>query len=58
MVPKGTKANISLPVTQSQVLTIINKEELSQSSIINGLQTGQFSLQEGDYIITVRSEKE
>jgi len=57
-VPNGTKANITLPVSQSQTLGIINGEGRNQSSRIDGLQTGQFSLQEGDYVITVTSEKE
>jgi alpha-L-rhamnosidase len=57
-VPNGTKANIMLPVSQSQTLGIINGEGHNQSSRIDGLQTGQFSLQEGDYVITVSSEKE
>ena len=57
-VPKGTKANITLPVSQSQMLAIINEQGLNQSSRIDGLQTGQFSLQEGNYVITVTSEKE
>ncbi len=57
-VPNDTKANIRLPVSQSQTLVIINEQGLNQSSRIDGLQTGQFSLQEGDYVITVTSEKE
>ncbi|MCP4975350.1 MAG: family 78 glycoside hydrolase catalytic domain [Maribacter sp.] len=57
-VPNGTRANITLPVSQSQMLAIINEQGLNQSSRIDGLQTGQFSLQEGDYVITVTSEKE
>ena len=57
-VPNGTKANITLPVNQSQTLGIINGEGRNQSSRIDGLQTGQFSLQEGDYVITVTSGKE
>jgi alpha-L-rhamnosidase len=57
-IPNGTKANLSLPVSQSQMLAIINEQGLDQSSRIDGLQTGQFSLQEGDYVITITSEKE
>lgn len=57
-VPNGTKANITLPVSQSQTLAIINGEGRNQSSSIDGLQTGQFYLQEGDYVITVTSKKE
>ena len=57
-VPDGTKANITLPVSQSQTLGIINGEGRNQSSRIDGLRSGQFSLQEGDYVITVTSGKE
>lgn len=55
-VPKGSKANVSLPVSQSQMVAMIN-EQGNQSSNIDGLQTGQFSLQEGDYVITVIAKK-
>jgi alpha-L-rhamnosidase len=57
-IPNDTKANITLPVYQSQILVISNEEGIIQSSRIDGVQTGQFSLQEGDYMITVTSEQE
>jgi len=57
-VPNGTKANITLPVSESQILAIGNEHGLNQSSRIDGSQTGQFSLLEGDYVITITSEKE
>ncbi|MFT5999526.1 MAG: alpha-L-rhamnosidase [Neolewinella sp.] len=57
-VPNGTKANVTLSVAQPQVVAVVNSQGLKQSSSINGLQTGQFSLQAGDYVITVASEKE
>lgn len=57
-VPKGAKANITVPVSQSQIVAISNEQGLSQSSSVDGLQTGEFSLQEGDHVITVTSEKE
>ena len=57
-VPNDAKANVSLSVSQSQKVAIINEQGLKQSSRITGLQTGEFSLQEGDYVITVTSEKE
>jgi len=47
-----------LPVSHSQTLVTINRGGLNQSNKNDGLQTGQFSLQEGDYVITVTSEKE
>jgi alpha-L-rhamnosidase len=57
-VPNGTKANVTLPVSQTQKVEALNAQGLNQSSNIDGLQTGQFSLEEGDYMITVTSEKE
>jgi alpha-L-rhamnosidase len=57
-VPIGTKANVTLPVAQSQVVAIINNQGLNPSGSINGLQTGQFALLAGDYVITVASEEE
>lgn len=57
-VPSGTKANVRLPMSQSQKLVIMNEQGQNQSSGIDGLQTGRFSLQEGDYVITVAPEKE
>ncbi len=56
-VPKGSRANVSLPVSPSQKVVMIN-EQGNQSSSIDEWQTGQFSLQEGDYVITVTAEKE
>lgn len=55
-VPNGTKAHVKLPVSESQRLAIVNDEVKNLSSKIDGLQTGQFSLQEGDYVITVNSK--
>ena len=57
-IPHGTKANVSLSVSRSQKVRIINEQELNESSRIRGLQTGNFSLQEGNYVITVTSEGE
>lgn len=55
-VPNTTKAKVTLPISQSQRVTILNGQGLNQSSSINGLQIGHFSLQEGSYVITVTSE--
>jgi alpha-L-rhamnosidase len=57
-VPIGTRANIKLPVSQSQLLEIIDEQGLNQSSRMGGLQTGQFFLQEGNYVISVTSDEE
>lgn len=53
-VPTDTKAKITLPLSTSQILLINN----NQNSTVEGLQTGKFSLTEGDYVIAVTSEKE
>lgn len=57
-VPKGSRANVTLPLPPSHMVAIINEEGINQSGSIEGLQTGQFSLPAGDYVITVTSEKE
>ncbi len=57
-VTNGTKDNVTLSIAKPQVVAVVNSQGLKQSSSINGLQTGQFSLQAGDYVITVASEKE
>ena len=57
-VPSSSRANIRLPKSQSQVLTVINGKGLNQSNKIHGLQTGQFFLEEGEYEISVTSEEE
>jgi alpha-L-rhamnosidase len=57
-VPIGTRANITLPLSQSQLVEIINEQELNQSIVMDGLQTGQFFLQEGNYVISVTSDEE
>jgi alpha-L-rhamnosidase len=56
-VPKGTKAKIKLPVFPSQMVSIKDNRSPKQKGKIVGLQTGQFSLSEGDYVITVTSKR-
>ena len=57
-VPIGTRANITLPLSQSQLVEIISEQELNQSIRMDGLRTGQFFLQEGNYVISVTSDEE
>ena len=57
-VPNGSKANVNLPVSQSVIVEITDERGLNQSRNIDGLQTGQFSLPTGEYVITVSSKKE
>jgi len=52
-VPKGTKANITLAVSASSRITILDKNGLNLSDNVNDLQTGQFSLQGGNYVIRI-----
>jgi alpha-L-rhamnosidase len=56
-VPDGSKAKIVLPVNQSQLVSILNDEGSKPTVGIEGLQTGQFSLPQGKYVITVNSER-
>ncbi len=56
-VPNGTRANITLPVSPSQMVSINDNRRQKQKGKIVGLQTGQFSLPEGDYVITVASKR-
>jgi alpha-L-rhamnosidase len=56
-VPNGTRANITLPVSPSQMVSIKDNRRPKQKGKIVGLQTGQFSLPEGDYVITVTSKR-
>ncbi|SFB38549.1 alpha-L-rhamnosidase [Algoriphagus aquimarinus] len=52
-VPKGSIANVTLPIIQSQKVTISNGKGQKPSTEIEGMQTGQFALEEGSYVITV-----
>ena len=50
-IPKGSIANVSLPVSYSQQIKIrLNNIEVKD---INGLKSGKFRLNNGDYVITV-----
>jgi len=50
-IPKGSIANVSLPVSSSQQIKIrSNNIEVKD---INGLESGKFRLNNGDYVITV-----
>ncbi|TDI70096.1 MAG: hypothetical protein E2O86_04415 [Bacteroidetes bacterium] len=55
-IPMGTEANIILPLNPSQKISIENKDGDFDPKIINDLQTGNFKLKEGDYIITISSK--
>ncbi|WP_339756364.1 family 78 glycoside hydrolase catalytic domain [Algoriphagus aquimarinus] len=52
-VPKGSIANVTLPIIQSQKVAISNGKGQKPSTEIEGMQTGQFALEEGSYVITV-----
>ena len=50
-VPAGTQANVSLPVDESQEITIDMPDDLEDAKI-KGLESGEFKLGEGKYVIT------
>ncbi len=52
-IPTGTEANIILPLNQSQGISIENKDVAVDPNKIEGLQTGNFKLKEGNYKITI-----
>ncbi len=54
-VPKGSTAQVSLPLGPSQKMTIKRKESGFQPENITGLETGNFRLEEGEYTITISS---
>ena len=50
-IPEGSIANVSLPISSSQQIKIrSNNIEVKD---INGLKSGKFRLNNGDYVITV-----
>ncbi len=51
-IPDESKANVQLPVEQNQQLAIKSKQENINPDSIEGLQTGSFTLEAGEYIIT------
>jgi len=50
-IPKGSIANVSLPISSSQQIIIRSKN--IEVKNINGLKSGKFKLNNGDYVITV-----
>jgi len=56
-IPSKTSANVILPVIQSQKITIESKDKNFNPEKISGLQTGNFELGEGEYLITVSSNE-
>ena len=52
-IPEGSMAKIILPLTQLQKIEVKKKYDNIESKKIEGLQTGQFKLGEGEYLITV-----
>jgi alpha-L-rhamnosidase len=54
-IPAKSSANIILPFSQSQKITIKSKDKNFNPEKIERLQTGNFELGEGEYLITVSS---
>jgi hypothetical protein len=52
-IPKGTTANVSIRLKQNQEINIESNEKKSQMNQIEGISTGRFQLEEGDYLIKV-----
>ncbi len=56
-VPKGSTANVVLPASPSQTLAVADEQGQNLSSEIDGLQSGEFSLSAGDYVINLQLEQ-
>ncbi|MEZ5041767.1 MAG: family 78 glycoside hydrolase catalytic domain [Saprospiraceae bacterium] len=54
-IPEGSVAAVSLPMKPTQSITIERKSDHKELKNIEGLQTGQFKLSAGDYVIRVKS---
>ena len=54
-IPEGSIAKVILPMNQSQKIYLENKDNNFSLEKIEGLQTGNFKLSEGDYSIKVSS---
>jgi alpha-L-rhamnosidase len=52
-IPDGSIAHVTLPLDQSQTIAIKSKQDNIESENIEGLQTGQFKLGGGEYIVTI-----
>ncbi len=52
-IPKGSKAQVNLSLTPSQKIEIKRSQGDKKIKKVKGLQSGQFSLGEGGYIITI-----
>ncbi len=55
-IPKGSAAQVNLPMSSGQNLAVKRKSDDTEMTDIAGLQSGQFKLEPGEYIIT-QSEK-
>lgn len=51
-IPRGCKAQVNLPIADGQKLVVRLKGDNTEVKGIDGLQTGQFELTSGDYLIT------
>lgn len=54
-IPEGSVARVDLGLTSEQKVTIKGKEDEGNPDKIEGLETGRFRLQPGDYLISVRA---
>ena len=56
-IPAKSRANILLPVSQSQMIRIISNSKNFNPEKVEGLQIGNFELGEGEYLITLTVNK-
>jgi len=56
-IPAKSSANVILPIGQSQKITIKSNDSNFKPEKIGSLQTGNFELGEGEYLITVSSNE-
>jgi hypothetical protein len=57
-IPAGTKANVKLPVDDFQSISVQKNNIAIEKEKIEGLESGSFKLDEGNYIVTVSKIKE
>ena len=55
-IPDGSTARVNLPLDSKQIIEIKKNSDITDLNQMEGVQTGQFLLTSGDYIITVSSD--
>lgn len=52
-IPAGSTAKVSIPIQPSQQIAISSQQKALEPDQVPGLQSGQFSLSEGEYVLVV-----